>query len=223
MAIRSGRSPCIERQPRSNRSRTAAALRSPCGVPASSFELHRRRVQQLGDDALGHCLDRGSLRVVERRQPSRESLELGPTDCFGVFVQLRHQRRRLASRDLDDEALDLLGDDLADAVGFVGAQLNALAAQSRRSSRSSSVTPARLVTRRATSRGTAMSTISSGARRRRRAATAAGRSRSAMLPAPVQVSSTSASASALGRSSNGMTRPPTRCGELDGAFDRCGW
>ena len=58
---------------RSNRSRTAAALRSPRGVPASSLQAHRRLVQQLGDDAAGERLDGVALGARRGRRACRRS------------------------------------------------------------------------------------------------------------------------------------------------------
>ena len=87
--------------------------------------------------------------------------------------------------------------------------INARPAQSRRSSRLSSVTLARRVTSGATSRGTAMSTINSGGDDRSRADCSNSKSIS-VPPAPVHVSRTSASESSVGRSANGTTRPPMR-------------
>ena len=64
------------RQCRSNRSLTAAALRSPLRRAGVVAQAHRRAVQQLGDDRPGERLDGVALVVVELGEAAGEPLEL---------------------------------------------------------------------------------------------------------------------------------------------------
>ena len=110
------------RQPRSNRSLTAAALRSPCGVPASWRRRTDGLVQQLGDDRAGDRLDELALAGVERRQPAGVAIELARAHLLGPLVEQGDQRRRLPGGRLEAELLDLLGDDLAHPFRLGGPQ-----------------------------------------------------------------------------------------------------
>ena len=58
--------------------------------------------------------------VVEVGEAGGEPVELGGANLLGGPVHRCDQRRRLAGRRLDEEALDLLGDDDADAFGLGG-------------------------------------------------------------------------------------------------------
>ena len=78
----------------------------------------RRLVQELGDDAARERVDGVTFCVVELDQPRREPLELGGADVLGVVAHRGDERRRLQRGDAAGEPLDLLADDLADALGF---------------------------------------------------------------------------------------------------------
>ena len=83
---------------RSNRSLTAAALRSPCGVPASSRRRTDGPCSSLATIARVSASTASRSVVVEVGEPAGEAGELAGPHRLGPLVQLGDERRRLAGQ-----------------------------------------------------------------------------------------------------------------------------
>ena len=147
---------------RSNRSRSASARRSPFAVPDASLSRTVGSWISLRDDPLRQCFDGGALAVVELGESSVHALELAAADRLRAIAKGRDQRRRFASGRERAVASQLFFDQRARRGASRWRSATPASTKRRRSSMSSSVTPSMSPADGSTSRGMAMSTISSG-------------------------------------------------------------
>ena len=172
---RYGRRGRRRRSSRAKSSRRAATSRSPRVEPAASLSATDGSWSSLPMMPRVSASTASSCAGVERAEPAAVALELGLADLLGPVSQRDDHRGDLAGGGGPEVALELLVEEgLHDGHLALRGPAVPASAKARRSSMSRRVTPGRRPTAGSMSRGTAMSTISSG--RPRRAATTRSRS-----------------------------------------------
>ena len=209
--VRSGRAKGGRQVSSSNSRRRPCASCSPPGRAGSGFDVDGRFVEQLGHDAPGQGVDGRHLGRIEAGQAVAKTAQLPGADGLAPLVQGRDQGCHLTLGRPVEIALDLLGDDGLRPRGLPGGARpwRPRPRPSGRPCRAAS-RPATIPTAGSTSRGTAMSTMSSGRPCRWSRTDSRSAATSSTSGEPVEARRTSASTRALGRADHSMARPPQR-------------